>query len=163
MALSVARESFEGRSCNDLTDKIWDEQTLWSTNKTHKELSQWRCSEGISIIWWAIPKIWHFMIQIVQKVPKRRLALRTTSVSKKLLAKLFKQAIGSSIFKAEPINNLILRMRTRGLQQVEESLYEDGRIAKNCAIDKAPLKERQRGSKAYGRNHWTLRYICGRS
>ena len=45
---------------------------------------------------------------------------------KKLAAELSKQAIASSINKAETIDTSILRIATRGLQLVEERLYQNG-------------------------------------
>ena len=45
---------------------------------------------------------------------------------KKLAAELSKQAIASSINKAETIDTSILRIAARGLQLVEEKLYLNG-------------------------------------
>ena len=45
---------------------------------------------------------------------------------KQLAAELSKQAIASSINKAETIDNAILRIAARGLQLVEEKLNKDG-------------------------------------
>ena len=45
---------------------------------------------------------------------------------KKLAAELSKQAIASSINKAETIDTSILRIAARGLQLVEERLYQNG-------------------------------------
>ena len=45
---------------------------------------------------------------------------------KKLAAELSKQAIASSINKAETINTSILRIAVRELQLVEEKLYKNG-------------------------------------
>ena len=45
---------------------------------------------------------------------------------KKLAAELSKQAIASSINKAETIDTSILRIAAKGLQLVEEKLYQNG-------------------------------------
>ena len=45
---------------------------------------------------------------------------------KKLAAELSKQAIASSINKAETIDTSILRIAARGLQLIEKRLYENG-------------------------------------
>ena len=47
---------------------------------------------------------------------------------KKLAAELSKQAIASSINKAETIDSAILRIAARGLQLVEDKLNKDGSI-----------------------------------
>ncbi len=45
---------------------------------------------------------------------------------KKLAAELSKQAIASSINKAETIDTSILRIAAKGLQLVEEKIYQNG-------------------------------------
>ena len=80
---------------------------------------------------------------------------------KKLTAELSKQAIASSINKAETIDAGILRIAARGLQLVEEKLNNDGVAFANRV--KAPLRKRHRGSKAHSGSHSTFRYICGQN
>ena len=80
---------------------------------------------------------------------------------KQLAAELSKQAIASSINKAETIDAGILRIAARGLQLVEEKLNNDG-MAFIANRAKAPLGKRHRGSKAHSGSHSTFRYFCGR-
>jgi len=80
---------------------------------------------------------------------------------KRLAAELSKQAIASSINKAETIDAGILRIAARGLQLVEEKLNNEGMtLVTNRA--KTPPGKRHRGSKAHSRGNCTFRHICRR-
>ena len=80
---------------------------------------------------------------------------------KQLAAELSKQAIASSINKAETIDAGILRIAARGLHLVEEKLNNEGMtLVTNRA--KTPPGKRHRGSKAHSRGNCTFRHICRR-
>ena len=81
---------------------------------------------------------------------------------KQLAAELSKQAIASSINKAETIDTSILRIAARGLQLVEEKLNNEGMTTVTNRA-KAPLRKRHRGSKAHSRGNCTFRHICRRN